>query len=129
LNQLAFRFDPLPAPPVDDLPRWFETKLDKKGTSYLKIGIMRNADGTWSRSTRDNLQGWCGHGGPFYGDRPTFAAALEWAIRDLRKSYQWKSEDRHDSVQTDRHRAMGRAGLEWLDELAAEHGIQLRTDA
>jgi hypothetical protein len=57
-----------PPPPDEDVPTWFKTKLDKSGASYIEIGICRNDDGTWSRATRDNLQGWCGHGGPFYGE-------------------------------------------------------------
>jgi hypothetical protein len=116
-----------PPPPDEDVPTWFKTKLDKSGASYIEIGIRPNGDGTWSRATRDNLQGWCGHGGPFYGKFPTFLEALQTSIRRMWDSYTWKSAD-NDSVQTERHRAMGRAGLKWLDELAAQYGINMGED-
>lgn len=129
MHQLGFQFDPIPAPPTAGEPKWFKTKLDKTGASYIEIGVMQNPDGTWAVSTGDNLLGWCGHGGPFYGSHSSFTDALAHAIGIQRRSYRWKAEDNHDSVQNDRHRAMGRAGLKWLEDLAAEYSIDTRNDA
>lgn len=129
MTQLAFRFDPAPAPPIDTAPKWFKIELDKKGWSYGHIGVMRNDDGTWSYTTKDNFGGYCGHGGPFWGAYESFEAALEIAATKMHRSWLSISQRTNDSCCGDNHRAMARKGMAWLDALAAEYGIQLRTDA
>ncbi|WP_457663981.1 hypothetical protein [Sinorhizobium medicae] len=124
VSQLSFNFfDPPPAP-VSTEPTWFKIELDKKGWSYGHIGIKRNDDGTWSYTTRDNFGGYCGHGGPFHGQWESFDEALEIAISRLWKSWRHISEQTRDSVCSEKHRAMARKGMAWLDELAAEYQVQ-----
>ncbi len=126
VQQLSFRFDATPAPPVTDEPTWFRINLDKKGLSYAEIGIIRNSDGTWSAKTRDSFQGFCGHGGPFWGEYPTFNEALAYRLDYLRRGYQTMADGKAGSCSTARHEAMARVGLKWLDDIADEYQIQSR---
>lgn len=129
MQQIAFNFDPPKAPPVDSVPVWFKTDLDKKGWSYGHVCVVRNDDGTWAYTTSDNFGGYCGHGGPFHGSYETFDIALETAI--LRPYCGWLkiSQRMNDSCCKENHRVMARKGIEWLEALANDHGISMRTDA
>lgn len=123
VGQMTFNFNAPPPAPVDTTPKWFKIELDKKGWSYGHIGIVRNDDGTWAYTTRDNFGGYCGHGGPFHGKYESFDEALELAIARLWKGWRRISEETRDSVCTEKHRAMARKGMAWLDGLAAEYDV------
>lgn len=129
MQQLAFRFDPAPAAPVTDEPTWFRISLDKKGHSYAEIGIKRNEDGTWCATSRDSFQGFCGHGGPFWGEYATFNHALSSRLDYLRRGYQTMADGNAGSCCTSRHEAMARTGLKWLQSIADEYRLQLRNDS
>lgn len=120
---------PPPAVPETDEPTWFRVDLDKKGHSYAEIGIKRNGDGTWCATTRDTFQGFCGHGGPFWGEYLSFQEALRLRLDFLRRGYQTMADGKAGSCCTSKHEAMARVGLKWIDQLAADHRIQMRSDA
>lgn len=122
VGQMTFNFNAPPPAPVDATPKWFRTMLDKN-YSYVEIGIMRNDNGTWSASTRDSFQGFCGHGGPFWGEYASFNAALANRLDYLRRGYQAMVDGHAGSCCTDKHKAMARKGMKWLDELAAEYDV------
>lgn len=122
-GQLSFSFDPPPPVPASDEPVWFRMNLDKKGWSYGEIGIMRNDDGTWSISTSDSIGGYCGHGGPFWGEHASFEAALTKAILMMRGRWADISVRMNDSCCGENHRRAARKGVEWMDSLAAEYGL------
>ncbi|APO67397.1 hypothetical protein IE4872_CH01768 [Rhizobium gallicum] len=83
----------------------------QEGRSYCHIGIVRNDDGTWSASTRDNLRGFCGHGGPFWGQYASFNDALANRINFLRRGYQTIIDGKAGSCCTSTHQAMARKGM------------------
>jgi hypothetical protein len=114
--------EPPPAPPTDR-PTWFRINLDKKGHSYAEIGVHSNGDGTWACTSRDTLQGFCGHGGPFFGKFASFNEALFSRIEYLRRGYQNMADGKAGSCCTPKHQAMARVGLKWLDDLMIEHRI------
>lgn len=130
MNQQLSMFDMMmPAPAlVLDAPTWFKTSLDKKGWSYARIGIAPNGDGTWAYSTADNFGGYCGHDGPFHGAYRSFDEALEIAVGRLHGGWKQISERMNDSCCGEKHRAMAKAGLDWLASLRDGHptagGIQ-----
>lgn len=125
MQQLGFRFEPVPASLSVDGVQVFSCKLDKGGRSYVEIGVKRNSDGTWSHRTSDNFHMWCGHGGPFHGAFSSFDDALRQSIRVLALSCRHATRETRDGVQPEAHRAMVRHGLKWLEDLAAEHQIDL----
>lgn len=125
MQQLGFSFGPVPASLSVEGAKVFSCKLDKSGRSYVEIGVKRNSDGTWSHRTSDNFHMWCGHGGPFHGAFCSFDDALRQSIRVLALSCRHAARETHDGVQTETHRAMARRGLKWLEDLAAEHQIDL----
>lgn len=124
MHQMAFSFDPPKAPPIDSAPTVMHVKLDKK-YSYGEIGIRRNDDGTWACTTRDQFQGYCGHGGPFWGKHETFDAALIYCLRYLYGSWWRLANGRAGSCCTSTHIAMAKAGLKWLHQVADEHAIDM----
>ncbi|MBA4774319.1 MAG: hypothetical protein H2044_01525 [Rhizobiales bacterium] len=125
MQQLGFRFEPVPAAIAPGSTQVFYCKLDKSGRSFIEIGVKRNSDGTWSRRTADNFHMWCGHGGPFYAAFTTFDDALAQCVRALVSSYRGAVREARDGVQTEAHRSMARHGLRWLEDLASEYQIDL----
>lgn len=125
MQQLGFRFEPVPAAIAPRSTQLFSCKLDKSGRSFIEIEVKRNSDGTWRRRTADNFHMWCGHGGPFHGAFATFDDALAQCVRTLVSSYRGAVREARDGVQTEAHRSMARRGLRWLEGLAAEYQIDL----
>ena len=74
---------PAPALPVAE-PLWLTTNLDKSGWSWGKIGIVANGDGTWSINTGDSVGGYCGHGGPFYGEHASLTSLIFLLVSSIR---------------------------------------------
>jgi hypothetical protein len=125
MQQLGFDFlRTAPPEPIDKAPVWFRVRLDKK-YSYGEIGVARNEDGTWARSTRDQFQGFCGHGGPFWGEHRSFDEALTYCLRYLYGSWSRLADGKAGSCCTSSHIAMARLGLKWLNTVAGENGIDM----
>ncbi len=125
MQQLGFRFEPVPARIPADGAQVFACKLDESGRSFVEIGVKPNSDGTWSRRTSDNFHRWCGQCGPFYGAFETFDDAFRQSVSTLARSFPHSAGETRDGVQTETHRAMARRGLKWLEDLAAGHQIDL----
>ncbi|MDK4720103.1 hypothetical protein PH552_12185 [Rhizobium sp. CNPSo 3968] len=113
---------PPPAPTRAE-PLWLRTKLDKSGWSWGEIGIMANSGGTWSISTGDSVGGYCGHGGPFWGEHASFKEALIAAVRMMHGRWADISVRMNDSCCQESHRRVARKGLEWLEGIEAEYGV------
>ncbi|TAV89289.1 hypothetical protein [Rhizobium leguminosarum] len=113
---------PPPAPTVAE-PLWLRTNLDKSGWSYGKIGIMPNGDGTWALNTRDSVGGYCGHGGPFWGEHASFKDALTAAVKMMHGRWADISVRMDDSCCQESHRRVARKGLDWLAGIEAEYGV------
>lgn len=124
MQQLSMLELMMPAPvlPVAE-PLWLTTNLDKSGWSWGKIGIVANADGTWSINTGDSVGGYCGHGGPFWGEHASFKEALTAAVAFMHSRWADISVRMNDSCCQESHRRVARKGLEWLASIEIEYGV------
>lgn len=123
-QQIGFEFMKAAPVVIDGEPVRMHVKLDKK-YSYGEIAVRRNDDGTWSRTTRDQFQGFCGHGGPFWGSHASFDDALIYCLRSLYGSW-WRLANGHaGSCCASSHIAMAKAGIKWLHQIADDHSIDM----